>query len=70
VHLIGFIIRKVFLSIFLEPNILCPDILYKLFCNSSMNNIPHKNCIYKCSSWWWTHDVRNTQKTPRIELKY
>jgi len=18
-----------------------------------------KNCMYKWSSWWWTHDVRN-----------
>ena len=28
-----------------------------------------KNCTYKWSSWWWAHDVRNKQKTPRIELK-
>jgi len=27
-----------------------------------------ENCMYKWSSWWWTHDVRNMHTTPRIEL--
>jgi len=29
-----------------------------------------KNCMYKWSTWWWTHDIRNMQKTQRIELKH
>jgi len=29
-----------------------------------------QNCMYKWSSWWWTHDVWNTYKMPRIELKH
>jgi len=35
-----------------------------------IKQIPYKNCMYKWSSWWWTHDVRNTLKTRRIGLKH
>ena len=27
-----------------------------------------QNCMYELSSWWWTHKVRNMQKTSKIEL--
>jgi len=26
-----------------------------LICDTNMENIPYKNCMYKWSSWWWTH---------------
>jgi len=29
-----------------------------------------QNCMYKWPSWWWTHDVRNMQKTSRSEFKH
>jgi len=29
-----------------------------------------KNCMYKWSSWWWTRDARNMQKTRRTESKH
>jgi len=42
-----------------------PDCLHKW-----MKNILYSNCVYKLSSWWWTHEVRNMQKTSKIELKH
>jgi len=43
-------------------------LLHLLDClHKCMKNIPQQNCMYKWPSWWWwTHDVRNMWKKPRV----
>jgi len=33
-------------------------IIRKTVCTHT-KNVPYKNCMYKWSSWWWTHEVWN-----------
>jgi len=51
---------------------MCLNTLFHLLdcLHKCMKNIPYKNCMYKLPSWWWTHVVRNMQKTSKIELKH